>query len=1054
MRWIISSSLRLRALVVLVAVVLSGFGAWQLRNVPLDVVPEFSPPSLVVKTEALGLSSTEVEALITVPLEADLLNGVPWLRSIESESMTGVSTIELAFAHGTDLMRARQMVQERLTQAHAPMGLPPVGSPSVLLQPVSSASRIMNIGLSSDEVSPIDMTVLAHWSIVPRLTGIPGVANVSIWGRRMQQIQVQVVPEKLNEHRVMLEDVVRTAGEAVWASPLTFLESSTPGSGGFIDTPNQRLAIRHVSPLTSPETFSRLPVFGSSATLGEIAQVVLGHQPLIGDAIVKDGPGLMLVVEKFPGFNTQEVTRAVEAALEKMRPGLRGIDIDTSIYRPAGFIERATGNLLAGLLTACALLVVCLVAFLRGWRVALIAAIAIPLSLLAAGLVLHLRGVGINVMVLAGLLMAIGAVVHDGVLDAENIARRLRQARDEGSPRSSGGIVLAAALEVRRPMLFATLILLVAVAPVFVMEGLTAALLKPLAWSYVAAILASLLVAATATPALSLLLLPGASAAEPRGPDLVARLHAPFERAAAPATRSPLPAYGLAAAAALICIVAWSRLERALVPSFRETDVVVEWQGPPGMALPAMTQATGDLLRDLRAIPGVRNAAANIGRAVLCHCDEMADVNSAEVWVSIDPAADRDGTLAAIRAAIADRPGMSGQVGAYLSDRMREALTGEDERIVVRVYGQDLAVLRGKAEEIRALLAQVRGVGNPRLEQQAEEATIKVEVDLDRASAHGLKPGDVRRATATLVGGLTVGGLFEHQKVFDVVVWGAPEVRDSVSRVENLMIDTETAHQQVRLAEVAQVRLEPATSIIRRHGVSRRIDVEAEVGGRSVAAVAGEVTARIRQMSFPLEYHAEVLGEHVAPRAALRSVGGYLVAAAALIFGLLQAALGSWRLAALSALGVPVALLGCAVAVVLDGGVVSLGALLGCVTVLGLTVRTGIMMVRRFQALERREGEPFGEALVRRGVRELFPSTVAALVATGALVLPFVALGDVAGLEIAHPMAVAILGGLVSSALVTLLLIPALYLRFGAGTAADTLGLEPEGAARAAPGLG
>src|SRR3712207_2333208 len=273
----------------------------------------------------------------------------------------------------------------------------------------------------------------------------------------------------------MLEDVVRTAGEAVWASPLTFLESSTPGSGGFIDTPNQRLAIRHVSPLTSPETFSRLPVFGSSATLGEIAKVVLGHQPLIGDAIVKDGPGLMLVVEKFPGFNTREVTRAVEAALEKMRPGLKGIDVDTSIYRPAGFIERATGNLLTGLLIACALLVVCLIAFLRGWRVALIAAIAIPLSLLSAGLVLHLRGVGINMMVLAGLLMAIGAVVHDGVLDAENIARRLRQARGEGSPRNPGGIVLAAALEVRRPMLFATLILLVAVAPVFVMEGLTAA---------------------------------------------------------------------------------------------------------------------------------------------------------------------------------------------------------------------------------------------------------------------------------------------------------------------------------------------------------------------------------------------------------------------------------------------------------------------------------------------------------------------------------------------------------------------------------------------------
>jgi Cu/Ag efflux pump CusA len=1042
MQWIILSSLRQRMLVIAVAAVLSGFGLWQLRSTPFDVIPEFSPPSLVVKTEALGLSSTEVEALITVPLEADLLNGVPWLRSIESESMVGVSTIELSFAPGTDLMRARQMVQERLTQAHAPMGLPPVGSPSVLLQPVSSASRIMNIGLSSATVPLIEMTVQAHWNIVPRLTGIPGVANVSIWGRRMQQIQVQVVPETLHEHGVTLENVVRTAGEAVWASPLTFLESSTPGTGGFIDTPNQRLNIRHVSPLVSPEAFSRLPVFESAVTLGEIARVLEGHQPLIGDAIVNDGPGLMLVVEKFPGFNTQEVTRAIEAALEDMRPGLKGIDIGTTIYRPAGFIERAAGNLATALLVAGALLVACLVGLLQNWRAALIAAIAVPLSLLAAGLVLHLRGVGINMMVVAGLMMAIGAVVHDAILDVENIARRLRQPRGEGGGRGAGGGVLAAALEVRRPMLFATLILLLAVAPVFFVEGLTAALLKPLIWSYTAAVLASLLVALTVTPALCLLLLPPAPAAEPMGPGVLDRLHAHFERRSGPATRSLLPSFGIAAVAALIAVVAWSRLERALVPDLKETDVVIEWQGPPGMALPAMTQTTSGLIRDLRTIPGVRNAAATIGRAVLCNCDEVADVNAAQVWVSIDPAADRDGALAAIRAAVADYPGMSGRVDAYLSNKMREALTGDNERIAVRVYGHDLNILRGKAEEIRALLAQVEGVGDPHVEQQAEEAAIEVEVDLDRASAHGLKPGDVRRATATLVGGLTVGALFEQQKVFDVVVWGAPEVRDSIDRVGNLMLDTEDG-AQVRLAEVAQVRLAPATSIIRRQGVSRRIDVEAEVVGRPASAVARDVAARIRQMSFPFEYHAEVLGEHVEPRAALSSVGSYLVAAAALIFLVLQAALGSWRLAALSAIGVPVALLGSVLAVLLDGGVVSLGALLGCVTVLGLTVRTGIMMVGRFQALERHEGEAFGEALVRRGVRELFPSTVATLVTTGVLVLPLVVLGNVAGLEIVHPMAVAILGGLVGSAVVTLVMIPALYLRFGAGTATDTLGLEP-----------
>lgn len=1042
MRWIISSSLRLRALVVGLAAVLSAFGVWQLRNTPLDVIPEFSPPALEVKTEALGLSSAEVEALITVPLEADLLNGVPWLRSIESESMAGVSAIRMSFVPGTDLMHARLMVQERLVQA--PTGLPNVSSPPVLLQPVSSASRIMGIGLSSATVPMIEMTVQAHWNVVPRLTGVPGVANVSIWGRRDRQVQVQVVPEALYERGVTLDQVVETAGEAVFASPLSFLNSSTPGTGGFIDTPNQRLNIRHLSPIATPEAFARLPIVESTLTLGHVAKVVENHQPLIGDAIVKDGSGIMLVVEKLPGANTQEVTRGVEAALNELRPGLSGIDIDTTIYRPASYVERATGNLATALLIACALLVASLIVLLRDWRAALVGTTAILVSLLAAWVVLHLRGAGIDMMAVAGLLMAVGAVVHDAVHDVENTARRLRQARDGGGRGSAGRVVLAATLEARRPMLFATLILLVAVAPVFLAEGLSAAFFKPLIWSYVAAILASMITALTVTPALGLLLLSRAPAAGLRESALVARLQALFERRAeGPATRSLLPTVGLAAVTALLSLVAWTQFERELLPSLKETDVVVEWQAPPGTSLPAMTRVTGGLIRDLRGLPGVRNAAAQIGRAVLCNCTEVADVNSAAVWVSINPTADRDATLAAIRQAVAEYPGMTGQVDAYLTSKMREALTGESERLTVRVYGHDLDILRGKAEEIRRMLAGVPGVVDPRVEQQAEESTIEVEVDLDRANVHGLKPGDIRRATASLVGGITVGALFEQQKVFDVVVWGAPETRNNITAVQNLMLDT-SGGTQVRLADVAEVRMTPATSIIQRHGVARRIDVEAQVAGQPVAAVARDVATRIKAIPFPFEYHAEVLGEHVEQREVLRSAGSYLVAAAILAFLVLQSAFASWRVAAAVAVATPIALLGSVTAVMIDGRVVSLGSLLGFVTVLGLATRMVVAMVRHFQALERDEGEAFGEELVRRGVRERFASTVAALIATGVVVLPFAALGDVAGLEIAHPMAVAILGGLVTTALVALVVVPALYLRFGAGTAADSLGLEAE----------
>src|SRR3954467_9693214 len=306
MRWIVSSSLRLRTLIAALAVLLLAIGSWQLRSVPLDAVPEFSPLSLQVKTEALGLSASEVEALITVPMEADLLNGVPWLKSIESESVTGLSSIEMFFVPGTDLMQARQMIEERLVQAHA---LPNVSKPPRMLQPVASAGRIMNVSLTSKTVPLIDMSVQAQWNIVPRLAGVPGVANVSIWGQRDRQLQVLVDPKRLNDANVTLEQIVKTAGEAVWASPLTFLNSSTPGSGGFIDTPNQRLNVRHVFPITSVADFANIPVAGTSLPLHDVADVVEGHPPLIGDAIFKDDPGLLLVVEKYPGFNTIEVTK-------------------------------------------------------------------------------------------------------------------------------------------------------------------------------------------------------------------------------------------------------------------------------------------------------------------------------------------------------------------------------------------------------------------------------------------------------------------------------------------------------------------------------------------------------------------------------------------------------------------------------------------------------------------------------------------------------------------------------------------------------------------------
>src|SRR4051794_7307093 len=424
MEQIILACLRLRVIVVATAAILVAAGLWQMRQMPLDVVPEFSPLTLQVRTEALGLSAAEVESLITVPLEADLLIGVPWLKSIDSESITGVSSIDLLFEPGTDLIRARQMVNERMTQARA---LPNVSTPPTLLQPVATANRIMNIGLSSKSVSLIDMSTQAQWTVVPRLTGVPGVANVSIWGQRNLQVQVLVDPARLHDKGVTLDQVVKTAGEAVWSSPLTYLNSSTPGAGGFIDTPNQRLNIRHVFPITAAEDFANIPVTATSLALHNVADVVEGHPPLIGDAIFKDGPGLLLVIEKYPGFNTIEVTKAVEAALDELRPGLPGIDIDTGIYRPASFIERATTNLSNTIIIAGILAAIALAILLGNWRATVVAVAAVAVSLATAGLVFYLRGVSFNMMVVAGLLMAIAVVVDDAIVDVRNIQMRLRE---------------------------------------------------------------------------------------------------------------------------------------------------------------------------------------------------------------------------------------------------------------------------------------------------------------------------------------------------------------------------------------------------------------------------------------------------------------------------------------------------------------------------------------------------------------------------------------------------------------------------------------------------
>ena len=374
LRAIIAASMKLRFLVVIAAAALLILGAFQLRGMSADVLPEFSPPYIEIQTEALGLSAEEVESLITVPLEADLLNGVAWLESINSRSITGLSSILLFFEPGTDIIRARQMVQERLTQAHA---LPNVSTPPTMLQPLSSTNRAMMVGLSSDDdkLSLIEMSVLARWNVRPKLMGVPGVANVAIWGQRERQLQVQVDPATLQSQGVSLQQVINTSGNALWVSPLTYLNASYPGTGGWIETPNQRLGIRHLLPITTPDDLAKVTVEGAEGLrLGDVATIVENHQPLIGDALIDDEPGLLMVIEKFPEANTVEVVRGVEAAIADMAPGLTGLEFDTELFRPDTYIEQARSNLALVIGLSAALGALVLFAFLFSWRGAKVSA--------------------------------------------------------------------------------------------------------------------------------------------------------------------------------------------------------------------------------------------------------------------------------------------------------------------------------------------------------------------------------------------------------------------------------------------------------------------------------------------------------------------------------------------------------------------------------------------------------------------------------------------------------------------------------------------------------
>ena len=1028
-RWIIGSSLRFRFLLLALAAALLGFGSQELRKMPVDVFPEFAPPKVEIQTEGPGMTAAEVEELITIPME-EALRGTPNVDVIRSASVLALSQVTVLFKMGTDLMDARQRVQERVKLGIS--SLPQSAGMPIILQPLSSTSRVMKIGLSSKTHDLMDLSMIAYWTIKFRLLSVPGVANIPIWGEKIKSLQVQVDPGRMRAHDVTLEEVMETTSDALDFGLLRYTQAAKTRIDGMLDTPNQRLVIHFDSPVFSPEHLAEVSVASKNRRknpprLNEVAAVKWDTWPLIGDAVIDDGVGLMMIVEKLPWANTLEVTRGVEKVLAELKPGLPGIEIDSTIFRPATFIEQAMGNLTFALISGLVLVIVVLGAFLYEWRVALISAIAIPLSLTTAALVLYHLGATLNTMVLAGFIVALGDVVDDAIIDVENIVRRLREHRLTGDGRSIARVIIDASLEVRTAIVHATLIIVLTVTPVFFMGGLGGSFFAPLALAYFIAMFSSMVVALTVTPALCFMLV-GRRSIQQRESPLLPPLKRAYQALLSRAVRTPRTVY----AGALVVVIAglgvFPFLGHTLLPTFKERDFLMHWVPPEGTSHPETVRITQQASREFRAIPGVRNFGAHIGRAVAG--DEPYGVNFTENWISVDRAVDYDKTRATIEAAVASYPGLYRDVQTYLQERIKEVLTGAGESIVIRIFGPELSVMRAKAREVEAAIKDIPGLVDLHVEQQVNVPQIQITTNLETAARHGLKPGDVRRAAAVLMTGVEVTDIHRDAKVYDVFVWSPPEVRGSVDAIREFPIDTAYGGR-VRLGEVAEVAVAPTPNKIRRENSSRRLDVHANVRGRDLGSVVSEVEARLAKVQFPIGYHPHLLGEYKERRAAqtnLLIAGGVV---AIVIFLLLQTTFRNWRLAALIFLALPAALVGALLANFMSDRVVSLGSLVGIITVLGIAARNSIMLLEHYRHLEHVEGEPFGIGLVLRGANErLSPILMTSLCASLGLV-PLVWAGSVPGNEIEHPMAVVILGGIVTSTLLSLFVVPLLYLRFG-----------------------
>jgi copper/silver efflux system protein len=1015
---VIQWSLRNRLLVVIAAAALLVYGGVVAARAPVDVFPDLTAPTVTVLTEAHGLAPEEVESLVTLPIEY-AVNGSAGVRRVRSNSALGISIVFVEFELGTDIYRARQLVTEKLQQVRLPAGMqPPV------LGPVSSTmGEIMLISMTAEKTSPMELRSLADWVVRPRLLGVAGVSQVMVIGGEVKQFQVLVDPAKLVDYDLTLKQVA----EAVRAA-------NANAGGGFLERAHEESVIRGRGRVNTIEDLAESVITvreGRPLLIKDVAAVKLGPQHKRGDGSFNMRPAVVATIQKQPNANTLELTEQIETTLAELRSALPpDVRIDTKAFRQADFIKRAVGNVRAALVEGGVLVVVVLFLFLMNFRTTFISLTAIPLSLLAAVLALEYFGVSLNTMTLGGLAIAIGELVDDAIVDVENVFRRLKQNARAAQPEPAIKVIFKASAEIRSSIVFATLIIVLVFLPLLALGGFEGRMFAPLAFAYIVSITASLVVALTVTPALCYYLLPDAGfIKDERDSRLVAWLKARYARLLDWTLRRPYQIIGVSAALLVAAVAVVPLMGREFLPPFNEGTLNVNAVLPPGTSLAESNRIGTIIERAIHGSPEVASTTRRTGRAELD--EHAAGVNASEIEVVLkDDGRRHTEVMREVREQLARIPGVEAEVGQPISHRIDHLLSGTLAQIAIKVFGPDLATLRTKAGEIRAAMEDIPGVVDLLVEPQVGVPQVQVNINRRAAAAVGLRSEDLAEAVELAFEGHVVTQVLEEQRTYGVIVRFDDSARQSVETISRTFIDT-PAGAKVPLAQVAEARADQGPNTINRENVQRRIIVQANVSGRDLGGVIADVRAAVsRNVALPQGYYVQYGGQFEAQEQAARRITLLSLVAVAGIFLLLYLAFRSTRSALLVMANLPLALIGGVVMVWLSGGTLSVASLVGFITLFGIATRNGIMLISHYNHLMSEEGLNFRDAIRQGSLERLSPILMTALV-TGVGLVPLALGAGEPGREIQQPMAVVILGGIVTSTLLNMVVIPALYLKFG-----------------------